>query len=191
MLLRDLLLALVLFILAFFTHAKCVWNDQAADAMNYVQFSCFLHMNADGCNGGTCDPNSLDPQSSFCANAIVEKPCVCIANRTGDSCENCAAGYGLDANNNCIACPVGSYKAIAGNIPCAVCQRDTYANSTGLTACTTCDPGTYADEGQGRCGSCPANRYLDNGACTVAPAGIKCPPNARSLSYCFNSSLVF
>lgn len=77
----------------------------------------------------------------------------------GDKCTLCEPGYILERDNQCHACPQGTfgYIDIENNVnTCKFCEIDTYQDQVGKSYCNPCPEGSFTNSltGQASCISC-------------------------------------
>ena len=89
----------------------------------------------------------------------------------------------------CAACPVGWWKAGAGD-ECALCPEHSTTAAEGAASIDACEcvPGRYmANATAHGCASCPADTFkhwLGNAACTGCPGNASAPPGSNASSAC-------
>ncbi len=66
-----------------------------------------------------------------------------------DNCMSCPAGsYGnLSAQSACTQCPIGSFSNLSAQSTCIQCHAGEFSNASGLTVCTSCAAGKYNSGG--------------------------------------------
>jgi len=103
----------------------------------------------------------------------------------------CAPGYYCpdgSTSNKQVACPKGTYRAIArGSSPkdCSICPSGSYCDQMGMSAPNICPIGYYCPIGTVVPEPCPEGTYgtaqgmTDSKSCTACPAGYYCPKRGQ------------
>jgi len=129
------------------------------------------------------------PAGSYCAGAGSSSPTgtcqgghFCAEGSDSATAAVAAAGHHAPAGSaQQIACPPGSYAALAGRDACEPCDAGSFCQSTGLSAGSPCPAGSFCPVGAVRASACLAGSYQPtasasaSGACLSCPAGKVCP----------------
>lgn len=114
-------------------------------------------------------------------------------------CE-CKPGYGINNNNNCEKCPIGSFSK-GGNVKCTPASIGHYVDNQDQSKQTTCPYGTYQNEiGQGECKTvspgyksnqdktnqeqCPPGHYSNGNTDTCTQCGVGQYQHQYGQNYC-------
>jgi hypothetical protein len=109
-----------------------------------------------------------DAHCSACGDACASNA-ACIAGECvadDDNGGDCEAGFGLDANGDCMLCPIGT--ASAAGLACDPCPVNTFADLVGQAVCTECPEGTSTNDQTGQV-SCVTDQVTCASTSTCGP----------------------
>lgn len=117
---------------------------------------------------GTCQTCSACAPGTYASVACsANADTVCTA--CDVACSACTGG----GNAACTSCNAGYWLNGTTCMPCTACAAGTYASAactpTSDTVCSACDAScaTCTGPSANQCGTCPAGKFLANGACTT------------------------
>lgn len=114
-----------------------------------------------------CGVNTFSTATGANASSICiscGQNAVSVAGSTNCTCK---AGY-QPSGAACVACPLGSYKATAGNTSCIVCNANQYSGSA-ATSCNNCSTGSVSLAGSPFC-SCDRGYTVNGTLCSACPS---------------------
>ena len=91
----------------------------------------------------------------------------------------CRRGFTGEDGGPCVACPLGTYKAAAGDEGCELCPADTFNDEANASSCQACTPNALAPAGSASAAACACDWRSGYGAvpelpdltCALCPAG--------------------
>lgn len=149
-------------------------SDANSDALDDCKCDAGYSGYAQNCQACAVGKYKSTTGSQTCTDCAASKTSTSTANVDENSCF-CDVGFGLNLEQNCVACEPGKYKLAQDNSGCLPCSIAKYQDEIGQSACKDCiDYSTTTVTGSALASNCLCNSGYTyaNSACNLCVDGL-------------------